>query len=167
VAAEPAGEVLGALGGSLDDLLRRLDTPGRRLHTPRTPAYLRWRYGGFPGLDYRAVGLLAGGDLRGLAIFRLRPRGGLWEASVAELLVEGGSVDAARGLLRRVRRSAAVDHLAGSFPRGTASARGAARGGFLRASAGPTLMVNPLRDIDPEPTALSSWGLALGDLEVF
>jgi len=27
--------------------------------------------------------------------------------------------------------------------------------------------VNPLRDIEPPPTVLSSWGLALGDLEVF
>jgi GNAT superfamily N-acetyltransferase len=167
VAAEPAGEVLGTLGGSLDDLLRRSDTPGRRLHTPRTPAYLRWRYGGFPDLDYRAVGVRAGGDLRGLAIFRLRPRGGLWEASVAEVLVEGGDVGAARALLRRVRRAAAADHLAGSFPRRTAVARAAARGGFVRAPAGPTLMVNPLRGIQPEPTRLSSWGLGLGDLEVF
>jgi GNAT superfamily N-acetyltransferase len=167
VDAEPAGDIFRALGGSLDDLLRRAETPGRRLQTPRTPDYLRWRYGGVPGLDYRAVGLRAGGHLRGVAIFRLRPRGGLWEASVAEVLVERGAVDAARALLRRVRRAVPVDHLAGSFPGRTAAARAAARGGFVRVPAGPTLMVNPLRDVEPPPTVLSSWGLALGDLEVF
>jgi GNAT superfamily N-acetyltransferase len=167
VVAEPAGEVLRALGGSLDELLRRVEKPGRRLHTPRTSSYLRWRYGGVPGLDYRAVGLRVGGHLRGLAIFRLRPRGGLWEASVAEVLVERGAVDAARALLRRVRRAVPVDHLTCSFPGRTAAARPAARGGFVRIPAGPTLMVNPLRDIEPPPTVLSSWGLALGDLEVF
>ncbi|HXF72015.1 MAG TPA: GNAT family N-acetyltransferase, partial [Actinomycetota bacterium] len=76
--APSAAEVLGAIRDP-----SALEVPhgsGERLATPRSLPYLRWRYGEAPGLGYRAV--VEGDPERpdGLAIFRVRPRGSLWEA---------------------------------------------------------------------------------------
>jgi GNAT superfamily N-acetyltransferase len=146
----------------LAGLLGRLETFPGRLSTPRTVDYLRWRYGAAPLLDYRAVG-----DGDALAIFRVRPRGSLWEATVAELLFRAGERSDARRLLRQVGRSAGVDHITLSFPAGFDADR-ALRLSAFRAPGGITLVTNPLApDLAPDPTRLSSWALTLGDLEVF
>jgi hypothetical protein len=97
----------------------------------------------------------------------MRRRGRLWESAVAELIVPPGASRVARRLLRRVARAAGADHVICSFPGGTAPGRAAPRCGFVGARRGLTLAVKPLREIDPDPTDLRSWGLSLGDLEVF
>jgi hypothetical protein len=103
-----------------------------------------------------------------VAVFRIRPRGRLWEAAVAELLVPGHDAPAARRLLAEVVRAAPVDHVTASFPAGTTLARAAARAGFLPTPVGLTLAVNPLRgDLPCDPASPGSWGLSLGDVEVF
>jgi hypothetical protein len=164
VDASPAAEAL-ADGDRVAELLRRIERPDGRLSTPRTIEYLRWRYGAAPLLDYRAVRLQEG---EGLAIFRIRPRGGLWEATVTELLVPAGDVSAGRRLLRTVTRAAAADHLTCSFPGRSVASRAARRAGYLPAPGGMTLVANPLRgEPAPDPTDLRSWALSLGDLEVF
>jgi GNAT superfamily N-acetyltransferase len=140
--------------------------PGR-LTTPRDLAYLRWRYGAAPLLGYRAVTEEREGRLAGVAIFRVRPRGRLWEATISEVLA-GGDAHTASRLLRRVAREAKVDHLTFHAPAHSPLARAAARSGFLRSPAGITLVANPLRrDLRPDPTRLDAWALSLGDLEVF
>jgi GNAT superfamily N-acetyltransferase len=144
--------------------LEVLHGDGSRLATPRTAAYLRWRYGDAPRLDYRAV--LEQG--RGMAIFRVHPRGRSWEAAVAEVLVQPGDVSAARRLLSRVARAARVDHLTCSFPADWAAGRAAPWAGFVQAPGGPVFVTNPLADgLEPDPRRLESWALSLGDLEVF
>lgn len=164
VRAEPAADVLSEVGaiadvGELQDV---------RLRTPRSLAFMRWRYGSAPGLDYRAVLEERGTRLPGLAVFRVRLRGGLWESTVSDVMTPHGDSRTARRLLRRAARSADVDHLTCSFPTGTAAGRAALPAGFVRAPRGMTLVVKTLRpDIEPDPRALSSWGLCLGDLEVF
>jgi GNAT superfamily N-acetyltransferase len=164
VDALPAAEALDDLHG-VGELLRDGDPAEGRLSTLRTIEYLRWRYGTASLLDYRAV-RLAGGN--GLAIFRVRPRGGLWEATVAELLTPGHDVSVGRKLLQRIARSASVDHLTCSFPPRSAALRAAHRAGYMRAPRGMTLVANPLRrGLTPDPSLLRSWALALGDLEVF
>ena len=143
------------------------EQPGR-LRTPRSLEYLRWRYGAAPLLDYRAVSLEREGELRGLALFRVRPRGPLWEATVAELLVPPGDTAAAQALLRQVAGAARTDHLTLHAPAGSTAARAAARAGFLPAPRGIGMVVRPLRGpVRPDPTRLASWALTLGDLEVF
>jgi GNAT superfamily N-acetyltransferase len=138
-----------------------------RLATPRTVEYLRWRYGAAPLLDYRAVTEERGGELTGLAMFRVRPRGSLWEATVAEVLA-GGSAAVARRLLRRVALAAPVDHLTLHAPARSSLVRAARAGGFLPSPAGIHLVVNPrTAGIRPDPTRLDAWALSLGDLEVF
>jgi GNAT superfamily N-acetyltransferase len=147
-------------------LLGREPTPGG-LATPRTVEYLRWRYGAAPLLGYRAVTEERGGELAGLALFRVRPRGGLWESTVAEVLAAGDPATARR-LLRRVAGAAPVDHLTLHAPAGSPLARAARRCGYLPSPAGIRLVANPrTAGIDPDPTRLDAWALSLGDLEVF
>jgi GNAT superfamily N-acetyltransferase len=163
VAADPASRVL-ERAEEVERLLAQLRPEDRRFHTPRDLGYLRWRYGAAPLLGYVGVVEEEGGHLRGLALFRVRPRGRLWEATVAEVLVADGDRRIARRLLAKVAAAAAVDHLALHAPAGVA----AARAGFLPAPGGISFVVKPLRDgLVPDPTALEAWALSLGDLEVF
>lgn len=146
-------------------LIDEARVPGDRLATARDVEYLRWRYGSPPGMDYRAVRVERGGRLRGLAFFRVRPRGRLWESTVAELIVGDDDDHVRRELLRDVVRSADVDHATCSFPTGP---RGAARSGFMRAPRGKTFVVRPIGDLPvPDVTRLDAWALSLGDVEVF
>ncbi len=166
IMAETAAEAL-ADGEATSELLGDAPADGH-LATPRDLGYLRWRYATAPLLDYRAVREHEGGRLKGLAFFRVRSRGRLREATVAEILVADGDAQTARRLLRAVRASAPVDHLTCSFPSGSASARAARASGFVRAPGGMNLVVNPIAGgVEPDPTMLSSWALTLGDLEVF
>lgn len=166
VAAPLAPDALAGIGDG--SALGPPDASGGRLVTPRTLGYLRWRYGEAPGLGYRAV---VEGDPEapeGLAVFRVRPRGSLWEATVAEVLVRPGDRSTATRLLRRVARTARVDHLTCSFPGGSTELRAARRAGFLPAPTGITLVALPLREELREVASdLSRWALTLGDLEVF
>ncbi|MGH2572280.1 MAG: GNAT family N-acetyltransferase [Actinomycetota bacterium] len=165
--AEPAAHAL-VDGITLSPLLEAAATEHAMLHTPRDLAYLRWRYGDAPLLDYRAIRLEEGGSTTGLALFRVRPRGVLWETAIADLIVRPGDQRTARRLLRAVARRARVDHLTCRFPVGSTAARAARRAGFLPAPAGAPFVVNPLRDgLRPDPIDQASWALSLGDLEVF
>ena len=165
VAAVPAAAALED-ADAVAALLGREPAPGG-LATPRTVEYLRWRYGAAPLLGYRAVTEERGGELAGLALFRVRPRGGLWESTVAEVLAAGDPATARR-LLRRVAGAAPVDHLTLHAPAGSPLARAARRSGYLPSPAGIRLVANPrTAGIRPDPTRLDAWALSLGDLEVF
>jgi hypothetical protein len=149
-------------------LLEGAERPATGWSTPRSVEFLRWRYGDAPLLDYHVVTEERGGELAGLAFFRLRAEGSLWGLSVGELIVAPDDVDTARKLLRSARRAADVAYVAATFPRGSAAARAHRGPTTLRAPRGMTFVVNPLRtDLDPDPTALSSWALSTGDVEVF
>jgi GNAT superfamily N-acetyltransferase len=165
VAADMAATVLGD-ADAVARLLHREPT-SRGLATERDPAYLAWRYGAAPLLGYRAVAETRGSELAGVAIFRVRRRGGLWESTIAEVLA-GGAAGMTRRLLRRVVGAAPVDHLTFHAPAGSPAVRAARLAGFLPSPAGVRLVVNPRRDgIRPDPTDLRAWALSLGDLEVF
>lgn len=139
-----------------------------RLATPRDAPFLDWRYGSASPLEYRGVREHIGGTLAGIALFRVRERGRLWESTVADVIVRPGDVGTARRLLRRVAGAAAVDHVACSFPPGSEPARAARAPGFLRTPGGPTLTAKAVRgDLRPDPYERRSWALCLGDLEVF
>jgi hypothetical protein len=152
---------------SVSTLLEASEVPNDRYSTPLSVEYLRWRYGEAPLLGYHAVKVEAGGELIGLAFFRLRAHGSLWGISVAEVIVRQADVATARRLLRAVRRAADAGYLAMSFPRRTAAAR-AQRPTTLRAPRGKSFVVNPLgEDLEPDPRLRSSWALSMGDVEVF
>jgi GNAT superfamily N-acetyltransferase len=152
----------------IEDLLGPARASRDVLLTDRTVEYVGWRYARPPGLEYRAVSIEKRGRLRGAAIFRVRPRGPLWEADVVEVLASQSDAATIRSLLRGVARSARVDHLAAHFPRGSETARAARRAGFLRSPIGIDVVVKPLRPaLAPNPTSVTSWAFSLGDLEVF
>jgi GNAT superfamily N-acetyltransferase len=160
-----AAEALDRPGlGSLLEQLER--PPGFR--TRIDEPFLRWRYAAPPLLDYRAAVVEGAAGPAGVGFFRLRPRGRLWEASIADLLVRRGDVRTATRLLRSIVGSTAADHLTCSFPSGSVGDRAARRVGFLPAPGGVRFVVNPLDPgLAPDPTLRASWGLTLGDLEVF
>lgn len=162
VAARSAAAVMA--DGDVDGWARLVEDDGAGLHTPRDGGYLPWRYGAASGLDYRAVTV---DGVPGAAVFRVRPRGRLWEATVAEVLVGPGDVAGARRLLRAVGSGSGADHVATSFPPAGAPAE-AARRRSVSAPKRMTLVVRPLHDdIGFDPTRLDAWRMSLGDLEVF
>ncbi|MGH2791295.1 MAG: GNAT family N-acetyltransferase [Actinomycetota bacterium] len=164
--ASPAAEEL-ADTEQVRALLTRLSYDDR-FTTERSLEYLRWRYGAAPLLDYRALTAKVDGELRGLLIFRVRPRGSLWESTVAEVLVAPTDDRTARSLLRWATRAAAVDHLTIHLPARSPLTRSSMLTGFVPSPRGMDLFVNPLRgNIQPPPEKFESWALSLGDLEVF
>jgi hypothetical protein len=164
---ETAGEALRD-ESAVTGLLSEANADPRRLRTQRDHTYLQWRYGQGSPLDYRAVRLEGVGVLHGLAIFRVRPRGSLWESTIAELIVRNGDGRAARTLLQRVSRAARVTHLTCAFPRGSSGSVAAHRVGYLRSPRGITLVAHPLHGgIEPDPGDMDAWSLSVGDVEVF
>ena len=167
VNAEAAGDALADVD-AVSSLLERAGAPEGRLATPKNPAFLRWRYGEAPLLDYRAVREMRHGRLIGLALFRVRPRGSLWQCSIADVVTKEGDVRTAGRLLRRAATAAPVDYAALRGPSRSTVARAAAWSGFVPMPGGLTFVVNPLSEgLTPDPTDRRSWALSLGDLVVF
>ncbi len=167
VHAEKAGVLLrddDAVGELLEDA-RSVEA---RLHTPVDLAFLRWRYGDAPLLDYRAIGEWSGDRLRGVVFFRLRPRGELWELAVADVITAPGDRACRRRLLRGAVAAAAADHAMSIVPVGS-SARGAfTRAGFVKSRRGVLMVTRLLKPgLTPDPRSIDSWAPTLGTLEVF
>jgi hypothetical protein len=90
------------------------------------------------------------------------------EAAIAEVFTRSGDRRTMRRLLSSVAHAAPVDHLTCRFPGSRRPAPAAAVAGFVRSPIGVTFVTNPLREgIRPDPLQLASWGLSVGDLEVF
>ena len=166
VFAAPAAEAL-SNRQAVTALLEEARSPESRLVTDRSAAYLWWRYGSTSLLDYRAITEYEGGRLRGLVIFRVRPRGTLWETGVAEIIVPAGDLKRAERLLSEAARTAPVDHVTCIFPKGSLNARAARARFFLPSPRGLTLTTKPLTPFRLDPLRADSWALSLGDVEVF
>jgi GNAT superfamily N-acetyltransferase len=148
-------------------LLEDAATTDDRFSTPMSAEYLLWRYARSP-LEYRAIALDSGSGVRGVAIFRVRPRGTLWEASVSDLLVRRGDDAAMRTLLDRVCAAAAIDHATCHFPeRSPASTAARSRRFFRSPRGGLFFTVNPLSPQLDRAADIDAWALSLGTLEVF
>jgi predicted N-acetyltransferase YhbS len=129
----------------IESLLTQL-RPSGRWATPRSAAYLRWRYG-FEPLHYRAL------EVRdGLAIFRVRRRGPSREVALCEWLAPAPD----RRALRRL-----VD--AGDYV--VSCGLGVAHGVVPLPNLGPVVTWRPLAR--PAVPALGDLAFRLGDLELF
>ncbi|MCF2529730.1 GNAT family N-acetyltransferase [Yinghuangia soli] len=140
-----------------------------RLRTRPTEAYLRWRYGSAPGLDYRVIAAYRQGVLDGVAFGRPRMRGPLAEFTLSQLLIRPGDRMTARRLLSAAGLSG-CDHVATHLTPGSDASRAARYAGYATPPRTGMLMVaRPLRPLPYglDPHTLNSWHLALGDLEVF
>jgi GNAT superfamily N-acetyltransferase len=155
----------------LTALLKQEPSADRRLRTPRSKDYLKWRYSDIPGFRYSASWRW---DRKGRAaiVFHLRRRGNARELRICEILVgsQPGSIKIVRDLIRHAARKAGADYVAAISTAGTAERAVLWSAGFLPAPhMGPTFTVKsvaPPTDI-PDPRSRSSWRLGLGDLELF
>lgn len=147
----------GVHDGAIPDIVPQDD---HRLRTNRSAPYLRWRYNPASLLDYRIV---TTDD--GIGIVRVRARGPVLEARIADLLATdpGSCVH----LLRTIKRQAGADVMTVHAQTGTPLHRAIRRAGFIRAR-GPVFVTRTLgHDVDPDPRAFANWALSAGDLEVF
>jgi GNAT superfamily N-acetyltransferase len=165
VDAPRASEVL-ADGERVAQLLAEVDRPDDRLSYVKDRDLLRWRYGALA--EYHALPLERGGDLAGIAVFRLVRHGASWSTRVCELLVRGDDLRTARRLLRQAVKAADTEYATCHFEPRTMLRRAAVLGGFLRSPSTELLLVYPLVEgLQPDPTDVRSWSLTLGDLELF
>jgi len=167
---EPAAELIADPGA--ERFLSGLWAGEARLHTLRTAAYLRWRYGEAP-VNAPAYGALRRfeGDAGAIVIARERVRRGVRGIVLSEVLVRGGERGerAAAELIGKIARSGA-DYLAAIAARGTPERRALRAAGLLPVGRrGPHLTV---RELAPPPPAIApaswhGWRPAAGDLELF
>ncbi|MGA5702913.1 GNAT family N-acetyltransferase [Peterkaempfera bronchialis] len=167
-----AGQQRDDSAGPLAELLREraeADAGDARLATVRSAAFLRWRYGEAPGLDYRVITVVRGGELAGVAFGRPRRRGPLTEFTLADAVVRPGDRATAARLLRMAARSG-CDHVATHLAAGTEPAAAALRSGYLTAPRAGMTLVSRAPGGGPGPGGaggVAGWRFALGDLEVF
>lgn len=144
--------------------------PESRWQTPRSAAYLRWRYGDVPGFRYAVLEAARRGG-RAAVIFRGRPRRGLREIDVAEVLADGskGGIGLAVALLDELAHRCDADSLVAVACPGTPERLALRRAGFVPARwLAPPLTVRPLPRREWElPRTVDSWCWSLGDLEIF
>lgn len=128
------------------------------LRTRRTQSYLRWRFGSHPTARYYQV---TSGDSVG--VVRPNVRKGRRELILADVF--GNRPGAA---IRRAARQARSGYVAAWFSPGTPERKAAARSGLLPVPgvSALTLMARPLRELDQDVWSMSSWDLAISDLEL-
>lgn len=166
---------LGLLRGKVDgdrlpeigDYLRRSspigalaieDRPARGLRTPRTAAYLRWRFTEHPTARYARV------DAKGsTAILRPNVRNGRRELVISDVF--GPHPASAIGAALAAGRST---YVGGWFSGGSPERAAAARRGMLPIPrlTTLTLVANPLRTLPTDVGSLGSWDFASSDLEL-
>lgn len=129
------------------------------LRTPRSPAYLSWRFSGHPTATYGAIE----GPLGALAVVRPSVRNRRTETLIVDLLGDGGSPT-----MRRVAASSRSRYTATWFSPDTPERRSAVRAGLLPVPGLKTLrlVALPLASLDYEVDAIGSWDFAMSDLEL-
>ena len=153
-----------------DFLTNRPPATGRLVSDVDVP-YLTWRYRDCPGLDYGADGAF---DRRSgaLLVYRNTRQFGLRELRICDLFVteDKPSRQKAREMVRDRLRAFDGDFASARTLPGTPAAAVLRRSGFLPAPRiGPVLAFRPLFDPADLPAIdqLSTWGAAIGDLELF
>lgn len=128
------------------------------LRTPRSEDYLNWRFGSHPTARYYKVETESG-----QAIVRPNMRKGRNELLISDLFGR----DTHRAI-KRAAKSTNARYLATWFSQGTPERAAARRAGLIPMPkvTALTLMARPLRELDVDVTEMSSWDLALSDLEL-
>jgi len=136
------------VGEPIDAVVEEVTPPSAEgWATPRTPEYLRWRYG-FEPLHYRAIEVRGGH-----AVFRVRRRGPLREVAIVDWLSDEPDPAAVRRLVKACGDYAVA---LGLTP----------RHGFVPIPGqGPIVTWRPLAN--PIVPPLGDLAFALGDLELF
>ena len=155
----------------LGDFLTNRPSAAGCLVTDVGAPYLQWRYRDCPGLDYGADGAF---DRRAgaLLVYRHATQFGLRELRICDLFVteDKPSRQKAKAILRDRLRAFDGDFASARAVPGTPAAAVLRRSGFLPAPrSGPVLAFRPLFDAADLPAIdqLTTWGAAIGDLELF
>jgi GNAT superfamily N-acetyltransferase len=129
------------------------------LRTPRTDAYLRWRFMSHPTAQYGWVGETEVGG----AVVRASSRGGRAEMVVSDIL--GGP---SSEYVKQAAKQARTRYLAGWFSPGTPERMAANRGGMFSIPGFKALrlVARPLTELTVDVLDLGSWDLATSDLEL-
>jgi len=137
------------------------------LTTERSLAFIDWRYRQIPWTDYHTVSCERNGVVEGMAIFRMRERFGLRETRICEFFSENDS-DVTTWLLREVGKVSKADHVIVHHPSCKEPKMFHPRRKLIPVPKGILLTAHPLgEDLVPDPSALDSWNLSLGDIELF
>jgi GNAT superfamily N-acetyltransferase len=128
------------------------------LHTPRTTAYLRWRYVDNPIARY--VEIQTDG---GTAILRPNVRNRFREVVISDVW----GPDPVQPMRAAVRASRG-DYLVGTFPKGSQARQAASRSGLLPVPGvnALTLVALPLHALGFEIADIDAWRLMMSDLEL-
>ena len=128
------------------------------LRTPRSDAYLRWRFSSHPTARYFRVDA---GD--SVAVVRPNVRKGRRELVLADVFGPRPS-----RAIRRAGRQSRSAYLAAWFSPHTPERRAAVRSGLVPVPGvtALTLMAWPLRDLEVDVASMTSWDLAISDLEL-
>lgn len=142
-----------------------------RIHTDRTPEYLRWRFSAIPGFHYR-WNRREDGDNSACVIWRNRIRRKLRELSISEILLGSGkkSQDAAVNILKAILRDSNADYLVAMAAKKSREAYVLRKLRFLSFSGlGPVLTVKSLNALPVNLDLLdwSDWRCSIADLEIF
>jgi hypothetical protein len=134
------------------------DRPPRGLRTPRSEAYLRWRFGSHPTARYYRVD---SGDAT--AVVRPNVRKGRRELVIADVF--GPRPSAA---IRAANRRSRAAYTVAWFSPGSPERAAAVRSGLVPVPGltALNLMARPLRDLGFDLSSMASWDLAISDLEL-
>jgi GNAT superfamily N-acetyltransferase len=134
------------------------DRAPRGLRTPRSEAYLKWRFGSHPSARYFRIDSGAS-----TAVVRPNMRKGRRELVVADVFGPRPAT-AMRAATRRSR----AGYIAAWFSPGSPERAAAIRSGLVPVPGvrALTLVVKPLRDLEVDVESMASWDLAISDLEL-
>lgn len=137
----------------------RADRPARGLRTPRSEAYLSWRFRSHPTASY---GWIADGKGAGL-VARAGAR-----ASRSELVISDLLGSPTPRVIRSAARASRVRYLAGWFSGGSPERATAVKGGMIPVPGITSLrlVALPLADLPLDVHDLGSWDLSTSDLEL-
>jgi GNAT superfamily N-acetyltransferase len=132
--------------------------PSPGLRTPRSGAYLSWRFSGHPFVRYRAIS-----TENATVVARGNVRNGRKEVVVSDIL---GRAD--RHAVSAMARRARGAYMAGWFSPGSPERRAALLAGMMPVPGvrSLTLVARPLRELPIDVFSLANWDLALSDLEL-
>jgi GNAT superfamily N-acetyltransferase len=137
--------------------------------TARDLAYLDWRYGQHPDIEYSVYPSYERNGLAGIVIGRIVPGArGMPAFVITEMLLRTPGRRASVRLLRSLTRAEPGAYLMAHFARGTWERQALMLWGFVRAPGrGYTVAARPLNPALEDPTRPRAWDLTLGELEIF
>ncbi|MCE7979665.1 MAG: GNAT family N-acetyltransferase [Caldilinea sp. CFX5] len=162
---------IAAYGNQLPDFLVANEATRRQvgLRTSRTLAYLTWRYGQHPTVQYGVYAeATKDNQLVGFAILRPNVRYGWQEVVLTELCLVAPERGSGGRLLQNITRQLRGDYLIAHFAEQTLERQLLRRNGFLRLPRQQmTFAVRPLQPGLEWLSQSAQWDLTLGDLEIF